>query len=93
MAKEWGIDVGNNVVVDVSGIGRLIGTDEFMPVAAPPYPTHPITDRFRLITAYRLARSVDGGQRRRPAGKTAQSFIQTSAEQLGGDGPGGPVHR
>jgi ABC-type uncharacterized transport system involved in gliding motility auxiliary subunit len=78
LAKEWGIDVGNNVVVDVSGIGRLIGTDEFMPVAAPPYPTHPITDRFKLITAYRLARSVTAATAP-PTGKTAQSFIQTSA--------------
>jgi ABC-type uncharacterized transport system involved in gliding motility auxiliary subunit len=78
LAKEWGIDVGNNVVVDVSGIGRLIGTDEFMPVAAPPYPTHPITDRFRLITAYRLARSVTAATTP-PTGRSAQSFIQTSA--------------
>jgi ABC-type uncharacterized transport system involved in gliding motility auxiliary subunit len=75
--RQWGIDVGNNVVVDVSGIGRLIGTDEFMPVAAPPYPTHPITDKFRLITAFRLARSVMSATAP-PAGKTAQSFIQTS---------------
>lgn len=75
--KERGIDVGNNVVVDVSGIGRLIGTDEFMPVAAPPYPTHPITDRFRLITAFRLARSVQSATAP-PSGKSAQSFIQTS---------------
>jgi gliding motility-associatede transport system auxiliary component len=78
LAKEWGIDVGNNVVVDVSGIGRLIGTDEFMPVAAPPYPAHPITDRFKLITAYRLARSVAAATTP-PTGKSAQSFIQTSA--------------
>ena len=78
LAKAWGIDVGNNVVVDVSGIGRLIGTDEFMPVAAPPYPTHPITDKFRLITAYRLARSV-GAASAPPTGKSPQSFIQTSA--------------
>jgi len=78
LAKAWGIDVGNNVVVDVSGIGRLIGTDEFMPVAAPPYPTHPITDKFRLITAYRLARSV-GAASAPPSGRSPQSFIQTSA--------------
>jgi gliding motility-associatede transport system auxiliary component len=78
LAKEWGIDVGNNVVVDVSGMGRLIGTDEFMPLAAPPYPAHPITDRFRLITAYRLARSVSAASAP-PSGKSPQSFIQTSA--------------
>jgi hypothetical protein len=48
-----------------------------MPVAAPPYPTHPITDQFRLITAFRLARSVQSANAP-PSGKTAQSFIQTS---------------
>ena len=49
-----------------------------MPVAAPPYPTHPITEKFRLITAYRLARSV-GAASAPPIGKSPQSFIQTSA--------------
>jgi hypothetical protein len=46
-------------------------------VAAPPYPTNPITDRFRLITAYRLARSVSAAGAP-PSGKSPQSFIQTS---------------
>src|SRR5207249_1494870 len=27
LAHDWGIQAGNNVVVDVSGMGRLIGTD------------------------------------------------------------------
>jgi ABC-type uncharacterized transport system involved in gliding motility auxiliary subunit len=79
--KEWGVDVGNNVVVDVSGIGRLIGTDESVPVAAR-YPTHPITDKFRLLTAYPFARSVtaaSGGA----TGRTAQSFIESSPNSWG----------
>ena len=45
LAHDWGIDVGNNVVVDASGMGRLIGTDASVPVAAN-YPPHPITQRF-----------------------------------------------
>ena len=44
LAHDWAIDVGNNVVVDVSGVGRLLGTDATVPVAAS-YPTHPIVDR------------------------------------------------
>src|SRR5205814_3529336 len=56
LAHEWGMDVGNNVVVDVSGMGRLLGTDASVPVAAT-YPSHPITQRFNFITAYPLARS------------------------------------
>ena len=57
VAHDWGMDVGNNVVVDVSGMGRLIGASEAMPVAAR-YPNHAITERFRVMTVYPLARSV-----------------------------------
>ncbi|MGE3512686.1 MAG: GldG family protein [Vicinamibacterales bacterium] len=76
LAKEWGIEVGDNVVVDISGMGRLIGTDASVPVAAN-YPSHPITERFAVITAYPLARSVapiQGGT----SGRSAQTFIESS---------------
>jgi ABC-type uncharacterized transport system involved in gliding motility auxiliary subunit len=75
-AKEWAIDVGTNIVVDVSGVGQIIGTDESVPVAAH-YPSHPITENFRLLTAYPLARSVTavpGGVN----GRAAQNFIESS---------------
>jgi ABC-type uncharacterized transport system involved in gliding motility auxiliary subunit len=76
LAHDWGMDVGNDVVVDVSGMGRLIGTDASVPVAAN-YPSHAITQRFNFITAYPLSRSispVSGGVN----GHTAQTFIETS---------------
>ncbi len=76
LAHDWGMDVGTNVVVDVSGMGRLIGTDASIPVAAN-YPSHPITQRFNFLTAFPLARSVtpvSGGVN----GHTAQTFIETS---------------
>jgi len=76
LAHDWGVDVGNNVVVDVSGMGRLIGTDASVPVAAN-YPSHPITQRFTFLTAFPLAREaspVSGGVN----GHTAQAFVETS---------------
>jgi gliding motility-associatede transport system auxiliary component len=76
LAHDWGFDVGNNVVVDASGMGRLIGTDASVPVAAD-YPPHPITQGFSFITAFPLARSVtpvEGGVN----GHTAQPFVNTS---------------
>jgi ABC-type uncharacterized transport system involved in gliding motility auxiliary subunit len=79
--REWGIEVGNNVIIDISGVGQLIGTDESVPVAAR-YPSHPIVERFRLLTAYPLARSVSavsGGVN----GRTAQIFTETSANAWG----------
>ncbi|HVB37623.1 MAG TPA: Gldg family protein [Vicinamibacterales bacterium] len=76
LAHEWDMQVGDNVVVDVSGMGRLIGTDASVPVAAS-YPSNPITEHFNLLTAFPLARSVTpitGGV----DSHFAQSFIQTS---------------
>jgi ABC-type uncharacterized transport system involved in gliding motility auxiliary subunit len=78
LAHDWGMDVGNNVVVDVSGMGRLIGTDASVPVAAN-YPSHPITKNgsFNFLTAFPMARSVtpvSGGVN----GHTAQGFVETS---------------
>jgi ABC-type uncharacterized transport system involved in gliding motility auxiliary subunit len=76
LARQWGIEVGNNLVVDVSGMGRLIGASEAMPVAAN-YPSHPITDRFNIMTVYPLTRSVSplpNGEN----GRVATSFVETS---------------
>ena len=76
LIEEWGIEVGHNVVVDVSGVGQLLGTDASVPVAAT-YPPHAITDRFNLLTAYPLARSVhpiEGGVE----GRFARPFVETS---------------
>ena len=76
-AKEWGVEVGNDVVLDLSPVGQLLGTGPEVPVAAPPYPVHPITDRFNLVSAFPLARSVtasSGGA----SGRVAQPFIETS---------------
>jgi ABC-type uncharacterized transport system involved in gliding motility auxiliary subunit len=81
LAHEWGMQVGNDIVVDASGMGRLIGTDESVPVAAN-YPQHPTTQRFNYLTAYPLARSVvpvAGGV----DSHTAQTFIETSPRSWG----------
>ena len=75
--REWGIEIGLDIVVDVSGIGQLVGTDATAPVAAA-YPSHPITnDLGNLITAFPLARSVKpvpGGS----DGRLAESFVETT---------------
>ena len=76
LIEEWGIELGEDVVVDVSGVGQLLGTDATVPVAAT-YPPHPITDGFELLTAFPLARSVSprsGGS----GDRVAQVFIETS---------------
>ncbi len=57
LVTEWGAEVGNDVVVDASGMGQLLGTDASVPVAAS-YPPHAITENFNVLTAFPLARSV-----------------------------------
>ena len=76
IAAVWGMEVGTDVVVDASGVGQLLGTDASVPVAAS-YPPHAITDRFNLLTAFPLARSVrpvPGGVE----GRIAEAFVETS---------------
>jgi ABC-type uncharacterized transport system involved in gliding motility auxiliary subunit len=77
LLKDWGIEVGRNVVVDVSGLGQLFGAGAEVPVAAK-YNPHPITEGFRLMTGYPLARSVStitGNT----SGKFPQTLVETSA--------------
>jgi len=72
LAKEWGIQVGDDLVVDPNG--QLIGADASVPVGMPA--PHAITNNFKKMTAFRVARSVipvDGGLE----GRRAQAFVQT----------------
>ncbi len=77
LAENWGIEIGNDIVVDASGMGQLLGTDATVPVASS-YPPHPITENFNLITAFPLARSIRpmaGGVENR----TPEILIETGA--------------
>ena len=78
LVREWGIEAGADVVVDASGVGQLFGADASVPVAAS-YPFHPITERFNLLTAYPLARSVSAASGA-PDGRIAQPFIETGPQ-------------
>lgn len=77
LAKDWGIAVGTDLIVDASGMGRMFNAGPEVPIAAPPYPTHPITDKFAPMTAFRLARSaspIEGGTN----GHVAQRVVDSS---------------
>lgn len=78
LVNAWGITLGDDIVVDASGIGRMLGTDASVPVAAT-YPPHAITENFNLMTAFPLARSVtavEGGSN----GHTAQPLVETGPQ-------------
>ena len=75
---DWGVAAGDDVVLDASGVGQMLGTDASVPVAAQ-YPTHAITQGFRVLTAYPMARSmtpISGGS----GGHVAQTLVNTSEQ-------------
>ena len=75
---DWGINAGDDIVLDASGMGQLIGTnDASVPVVPPPYPQHAITEGFGQLTGFPLARSMTAlttGSN----GRTAQAILNTS---------------
>jgi ABC-type uncharacterized transport system involved in gliding motility auxiliary subunit len=73
LLAAWGIKATDTVVVDLSGRTNVAT----VAVAAPPYPTHPITDRFDLLTVFPLARGLSA-EAVAGEGRTAQPFLQTS---------------
>jgi gliding motility-associatede transport system auxiliary component len=77
LLKEWGITLGHDVVIDISGMGQLLGTDASVPVVAS-YPSHPVTENFRVLTAYPFSQSVKGEAGVELGTANTQNLIQTS---------------
>ena len=82
--KKWSITVDKDVVVDASGMGRLIGMGPAAPLVTPNgYGQHKITERMsRVMTFFPLVRSVS------PAampveGITVDKLIQTNERSWG----------
>jgi gliding motility-associatede transport system auxiliary component len=76
LLKEWNLEAGRDVVVDVSGMGQLFGTGAITPIVAQ-YPYHEITKDFRVMTAFHTARSLEAGKAAID-GVTAQNLLETS---------------
>ena len=82
LARDWGVEVTNSIVVDASGMGRLIGAGPEVPIAAN-YPPHPITQRFTVLTAFPMTRGlalVTGGSNGHIASEVVKSSDQSWAE-------------
>jgi ABC-type uncharacterized transport system involved in gliding motility auxiliary subunit len=76
LLKEWNLEAGRDVVVDVSPMGQLFGTGPFTPVVAQ-YPYHEITKDFRVMTAFHVTRSLQVGTGTLE-GVTPQALLETS---------------
>ena len=77
--KRYGLEVGNDIVIETNPLGRLVGGDYLMPVVIA-YERHEITkDMGNVMTMFPLVRSVQVAKDL-PQGITAQGLAMTSAE-------------
>ncbi len=78
---RWGANLGNDVVVDASGMGQLFGMGPSVPLVSN-YESHPITQKFRVMTFFPYARSVSPKENR-PSEINAQSLFKSSPNSWG----------
>lgn len=77
LLAEFGADAKNTLVVDTSGIGRLFGTDELMPLVVQ-YDNHPITrDMTNIATLFPFSAAVQSSDNGMP-GATFQPIARTT---------------
>ena len=77
--KRYGIEVGNDVVIETNPLGRLVGGDYLMPVVMT-YERHAITRELgNMMTMFPVVRSVQVAKEL-PQGITAQGLTMTSTE-------------
>ena len=79
--SKWGVQVDNNVVLDVSGAGRLMGASESMPLVLS-YESHPITERFGSMSFFPLTRSIRPAEEP-PENIDVQPLFYSSAQSWG----------
>ena len=76
--SEWGVILGDDFVIDTSGVGSLFGLDFTTPVSVS-YGDHPITTKHQgIMTFYQLVRSVGFAPGR--AGVEGVELVTTSAD-------------
>ena len=77
--QGYGLEVGNDVVIETNPLGRLVGGDYLLPVVMT-YERHAITKELgNVMTMFPLVRSVQVAKDL-PQGVTAQGLAMTSAE-------------
>ncbi|HPG41006.1 MAG TPA: Gldg family protein [bacterium] len=78
LAREWGINVGHDIVVDASGIGQLFGAGPTIPIVSQ-YEEHAISKDFAVMTFFPETRSVFASESA-PTGITVNEIAKTSPQ-------------
>jgi len=79
--QKWSVNVGNNRVIDATGMGQLLGRGPDTPLVMS-YPDHKIVERFKVMTFFPLARSVAPATPP-AAGLTVQPLIESADRSWG----------
>ena len=77
MLMNYGVEVGNDLVIDISGMGRLFGAGPAMPLVTEYDNTIPITEEFGVMTFYPQTASVTPLDAKN--GYTVKELLKTSA--------------
>jgi len=79
--EKWSVVVGNNRVIDATGMGQLLGRGPDTPLVMA-YPDHKIVERFKVMTFFPVARSV--APAKPPAqGLNVEPLIETAERSWG----------
>jgi ABC-type uncharacterized transport system involved in gliding motility auxiliary subunit len=79
--KAWGIQVDKDLVLDVSGAGRLMGAGPSIPLVLS-YENHKITDHFKAMTFFPLTRSIQP-EKTLPSGITVEALFKSNPNSWG----------
>ena len=79
--KKWSVTVGDNRVIDVTGMGQLLRKGPDTPLVMA-YTNHQIVEKFNLMTFFPVARSVVPST---PpvSGLTAEPLLETASQSWG----------
>ncbi len=80
--SKYYFDVGNNIVVDMSGMGRIFGTGPSVPLVQN-YGDHTITEGFGVMTYFPLTRSVQTNVPQGERGYSGSVLARTSNSSWG----------
>ena len=79
---KYGFDVGDNLIIELNPVGRLLGASADVPIIQA-YEPHPITrDMGGIMTTFPLSRSVQPAKTPQ-AGTTVQPLAKTSQQSWG----------
>ncbi len=80
--KDWGVKADKDLVLDVSGVGRLMGASESIPLVLQ-YENHKITSRLKnIMTFFPLIRSLQP-EPNPPAGVTVETLFKSNERSWG----------